>query len=189
MPRRVGGDIFRILARDSATNVFISGVLVATLDATKFIELDYSSFSVYEIVTTKPCLVAQYDKGELVDDENADPLELVVPSIDQFLESNTVSTPPRDFAFEYRSFINVIDLTSPISMLATLMDSHFGPSSRSSVPSPLAPQDSAGPSRTSNFSPVAILFNLDCPSPFGTLVYGLAESIGFGYPAGPGPSR
>lgn len=174
------GDTYRILARERNTDVIIDGVVVATLKARSYFETELSSFTVHEIVTTKPCLVAQYARFFSAEFALGDPFQMLLLSNEQFLDSYTLSAPRpsrqnRGLAFFINVVVRITDFRNcRINGVSfTFFSLSFG----------------FEPIGTSGFAGGQLLversvYHLTCPSPFGAYFYALGNMVGYGYPGG-----
>lgn len=179
------GDRFRFLAQTDGTEVNINGELVATLGRGEFHETTLTEPA--HIQSNGSILVAQYAHSQNFyrqanggDPEfSGDPLMIVVPPLEQFLSSYTVSTPaeesiPEPERFD-RNFINVLAPTGSVGQIEL-----------DGVPIDV---DRFTPIGDSGFSgaqvPVALgSYELASPLPFGTFVYGFGTFDSYGYTGG-----
>jgi len=167
---RSGGDTFRILASQGATEVRINGAVVATLAAGQFHEQIVAGSSLIE--TNAPVLVAQYSNGTTFDGATSDPFQMLIPPFEQFLNSYTVTTPASGFA---QNFINVVVQTAELSTFrldgAPVDPAQFAP---------IAGSDFSGAQL-----PVGLgSHTLTARLPFGSFVYGFDRDDSYGYPGG-----
>ena len=84
------GNLIRILASEDNTSVSVDGIVVATLNAGEFHEIDFFQGGV--INADKPVLVGQYLKG-VGQTGNGDPAFTFVPGTNQLLDEYVFSTP------------------------------------------------------------------------------------------------
>lgn len=96
-PYRATGDIFHILASQNLTTVNIelpSGPLKVPINEGEVYEFNAATGESYAIRCTKPCLVVQFGKSHLVDNnKNFAPFMSIVPSIDQWSDDVTLVVP------------------------------------------------------------------------------------------------
>jgi uncharacterized repeat protein (TIGR01451 family) len=167
---RMGGDTFRILASENATNVSINGAAVATLNRGQFHEQLITSASV--VTADKPVLVSQYSNGTTFDNVTSDPFMMLIPPFEQFLASYTVTTPASGFSS------NFINLAVPNSAVGSV-----------TLDGTAVPASSFTPIGSSGFSAAQLTVDLgshtlDGPSPFGAFMYGFDQDDSYGYPGG-----
>ena len=170
---RRAGDVFRIIARDDATEIRIDGALVTTLDRAKFHEFILPSNSGHLIQATGPAMLMQFSQGSSADGVTSDPFMMMVPPTEQFLTSYTVSTPPTS-PVAFRNFINVVVPTADVGSL--LVDGA----------APTATFQAIG---TTGFSAAEIAVaagshTLSAPNGLGVYSYGFAFFDSYGYPGG-----
>lgn len=177
--QRKAGDVFRVLARDSDTDVIIDGVVVATLNATEFFEAELSSFTGHKIVTTRPSLVGQYNKGSSADDVETDHFLMLIPDSRQYLNSYMLTTPSEEPAGFPANFINLIVLTTDLDACK------FDEAQLSTF------YTSLGSIAINNSEYTGVQLNVtigahivDCPNSFGAFVYGSDRAQSYGYLGG-----
>jgi hypothetical protein len=95
-------DVFRVVATRDATEVRVDGVLVATLAAGEYHELQLSAPA--DITTSEPSLVAQFSTGGSLDNTASDPFMMLVPPEEQWLDRYTVAT----LAGIGRNYLNLV---------------------------------------------------------------------------------
>lgn len=170
---RTGGDLFRIIARDDATDILVDGVNSGSINRGAFLELNLASATYHTISATGPVLVMQYSKGTNADGVTSDPFMMMIPPTEQFQDGYTVTTPDV-FPVAFTNFINVVAQTTDVA--SCTIDG--GP-----YASGFTPIGSSGFSAA--LEPVAIGSHvLDCPNPFGAYSYGFASFDSYGYPGG-----
>lgn len=167
---RVGGDTFRILASDAATEVKINGTTVATLAAGAFHEQLITGPAT--ITSDKPVLVAQYSNGTTFDSVVSDPFMMLIPPYEQFLAAYTVTTPATGFD------TNFINLVVPNAAVGSVL-----------LDGTAVPAGSYTAIGTSGFSGTQQSVSLGShtmsgPLPFGAFMYGSAQDDSYGYPGG-----
>jgi IgGFc binding protein/Secretion system C-terminal sorting domain len=172
---RLNGDTFRMLSATNGTELRINGEQVATLDLGQFYETVLNSPCIIE--SSHPALVMQYANGDDWDPEisdNGDPFMMLVPPVEQFLNSYIFSTALQGFDSNY---VSITVLTSDISGLQ--IDGR-----------PLSPslfQTIAGSEFSAASIPVSlgshVLENLS-GVPFGISCYGFASYDSYGYVGG-----
>jgi RHS repeat-associated protein len=170
---RTKGDVFRYIAAEDGTAVYLNGQLAATINKGQWLERLIKVPT--EVITTKPILVAQYSTGIFFDPPasgKADPFLMIVPPYSQFLNHYTITTPPTGFAFNW---VNVVAPTAAAGSITL-----------DGTPIPAA---SFTPIGISGFSGAQVAItvgthNLDGPSAFGVFTYGYNQDEGYGYPGG-----
>lgn len=172
---RTGGDVFRILASENATEVKVDGTTVATLNGGQFYEASFGSSQYSEITADKPVLVTQYMKGQQADGVNADPMMMLVMPTEQFLPSYIISTPGGAFNQASSNYINV---TAPATAVGSIL-----------LDGVAIPASSFTPIGSSGFSGAQINISpgthrLQATERFGVAGYGFASFDSYGYPAG-----
>lgn len=104
---RTAGDLVRVVAHEDGTDVDINGTVVATLAAGQFYEFTQPSAAGTLLKTSKPSLVAQYNKGQLQGDAVlTDPFAMLVPPASQFSRQYLFRTPGAPTAFSNR--LNIV---------------------------------------------------------------------------------
>ena len=170
---RLAGDIFRVVSRDDATDIFVDGALADTIDRGDVFETDLASGTFHEILTSAPALVMQYSKGSVADDVTSDPFQMMIPPTEQFLSGYTLSTPAAA-PVAVNNFVNVVIPTADTAA-CTIDGFAFGAA--------FIPIGVSGFSAAQE--PVAIGSHvLSCPSDFGAYSYGFASFESYGYPGG-----
>lgn len=173
---RTGGDLFRVIARDDGTQVFLDGVSQGTINRAEFMEFDLPSGGVHEISTSGPALLMQYAKGSQADNVTpaaADPFMMMIPPSEQFLSGYTLTTPAAS-PVSFTNFINVVVRTDDI--VSCTIDGEF-------FMATFTPIGASGFSGAQE--PVGIGAHvLSCPNPFGAYAYGFAFVESYGYPGG-----
>ena len=167
---RVGGDTFRIVASDAATEVRVNGSVVATLGAGQVHQQLIDGPAT--ITSDKPVLVAQYSNGTTFDNVTSDPFMMLIPPYEQFLASYTVTTPASGFN---TNFINLV-----------VPDAAVGSVVVDGVPIPAASYVVIGSSGFRGTQQAVGLgsHTLSGPLPFGAFMYGFADFDSYGYPGG-----
>ncbi len=172
---RTKGDTFRFLASQNGTEVRVNGNIVATLNATTFIDFNLPSGAraPFTIEATKPILVTQFSNGQGYDGvAGADPFMVYVPPKEQFLADYTFATPATGFP---SNFANVIIPTNGINGLQ--------------VDGTNADQSLFSPIGTSGYSGAQIPItngshSIKATVPFGLTVYGYSSFDSYGYTGG-----
>lgn len=167
---RTGGDTFRILAAQDATQVSINGAVVATLNRGEIHQQLIDGVST--ITADKPVLVAQYSNGTTFDNATSDPFEMLISPLEQFLQGSTVSTPASGFR---SNFINLVVPDVDIGNVA--------------VDGTAVPSGQFTPIGSTGFSGAQVdvglgTHNLTGGQPFGAFVYGFDSADSYGYPGG-----
>lgn len=169
---RLNGDLVRVLASESGTEVAINGELEVTLSAGHFHDIILTQPSV--ITTSAPALVAQYAVGSQYDGIVGDPFMMLVPPAEQYLDSYGFISLSEQEGFP----IGYINLIAPSSDLGSIvMDgenvdpslfSPIGSSGYSGAQVPVAPGSHV----------------LTAAAPVGLFVYGFGDYDSYGYPGG-----
>jgi RHS repeat-associated protein len=170
---RTKGDPFRIIAATDNTNFSINGVPTATLGRGEFYEVTLTQPSY--ITSNQPVMLVQYEFGTSLDGIQGDPTMIVIPPLDQFRASYTISTVQVEPNWFQLNFANVIVPVAAIPSLQ-LDGVPVNPTIFRPVPG-------------SGFSGAQIaltpgVHQLVASSPFGAFIYGLAPADAYGYPAG-----
>lgn len=170
---RTKGDPFRILAAKDNTNISINGNPATNLARGQFYEVTLATPSY--ITSDQPVMVVQYEFGTDFDGIQGDPTMIVIPPLDQFRASYTISTVQVEPNWFQLNFANVIVPAAAIPSLQ-LDGAPVNPAIFRPVPG-------------TGFSGAQIaltpgVHQLAANSPFGALVYGLAPADAYGYPAG-----
>lgn len=167
---RLNGDVVRVIAFESDTQVFVNGVSKGILASGKFLEFDISEGSIID--TSKPSLVMQYSKGTKADGVLSDPFMMMIPPTEQLLKKYIFSTSTIGFDIHY---INLVAKTSDIGnvrldgesvdeeLFTPLMDSGY-----SGAQIPIADGGHV----------------VEANAIFGLYVYGFADDDSYGYPGG-----
>lgn len=167
---RIGGDTFRIVAKDDNTAVAINGANVATLNKGQVHQQIIDGQST--ITADKPVLVAQYSNGTSFDGVASDPFMMLVTPSEQYLSEYTFTTPASGFA---KNYVNVVTPTSAVGQV--LLDGAA------------VPAGAFTPIGSSGFSGAQLDLSLgshtmSSTEPFGTFVYGFDTYDSYGYPGG-----
>ncbi|RZL04958.1 MAG: hypothetical protein EOO62_20175, partial [Hymenobacter sp.] len=168
---RLNGDTFRFLAATNNTQVRVNGTLVATLNRGQYHERIIAGSA--QIVATEPVLVAQYSNGSSYDGVVSDPFMMLIPPLEQFLGSYTVTTPASGFSGNY---INVVAPNAAVGTVR-LDGAVVAASSFSAVGS-------------SGYSTAQLTVSLGAHQlmggiyPIGAFVYGFDTYDSYGYPGG-----
>lgn len=167
---RIGGDTFRIVAKDDNTAVAINGATVATLNKGQVHQQIIDGQST--ITADKPVLVAQYSNGSSFDNVTSDPFMMLITPSEQYLSDYTFTTPATGFA---QNFVNVVTPTSAIGQVK--------------LDGAVVPAGAFTPIGSSGFSGAQLDLTLGSHTmtstePFATFVYGFDEYDSYGYPGG-----
>ncbi len=101
------GDLTRVIASVDATDVFVDGNLVATLDRGEFYERDSATQQFELIETTAPALAAMYEKG--VDPyHRADPSYMILTPTEQWVNRAYAHTVPQRYLGVIGGFGSVV---------------------------------------------------------------------------------
>lgn len=167
---RLRGDVFRFLAAQDDTKLYINGTLRATLDRGNHFETVLTSRA--QVEANSPILVAQYSTGQSFDGVVSDPFMMLIPPTEQFLNQYTFSTPSTGYS---KHFVNVVVPTEQLSSL--VLDG--------------IPVDTGlfSPVGSGGFSGGQIPITLGSHTifggaPFGIYVYGFGDHDSYGYPGG-----
>ncbi|WP_235908569.1 putative Ig domain-containing protein [Roseiconus nitratireducens] len=165
-----GGDTFRVVASEDATDVSIDGAVVATLNRGEVLETLLSEAA--HLTATAPVLVAQYANSAEFDGATADPFMMLVAGTNQYLGSYTVTS---NFEAFETSFINLV-----------VPDSGIGAVTLGGTPVAAEEFTAVG---TSGYSTAQIVLEpgthrVSGPVAFGASVYGFGPDESYGYPAG-----
>ncbi|NCC73368.1 MAG: T9SS type A sorting domain-containing protein [Sphingobacteriia bacterium] len=170
---RINGDLWRFLSSQNNTQLYIDGVLAATLNFGDFYEtiLTTSSF----IEASNPVLAIQFSMSSDWDGVIADPFMMVIPPYQQYLDSYSFSTPASGFVGNY--FTSAVDNDGVSDMILNGV-----------------PLNSAGffAIGTTGFSagafPVSINTSYSISNsggyPSGLYVYGFGSYDSYGFPGG-----
>jgi hypothetical protein len=170
---RSNGDTFRILASADTTTVKVNGSAVGMLNRGQLHEQVIDAPA--RITADKPVLVMQYSNSESFDgdlDFKGDPFQMMVPPVEQYLSSYTVSTPPEPFP---RNFINVIAPSAAVGSVEI-----------DGIPVPASDFMPIGDSGFSGAQVPVMLgaHTVTSPQPIGVHSYGFGFFDSYGYPGG-----
>src|SRR5690606_134554 len=163
---RLNGDTFRFLAAEDVTRVMVNGALVVVLNRGQIYETILAGAST--VTADKAILVTQYSNGTTFDGVTSDPFEVIIPPLEQFLPSYTITTPASGFS---SNFVNVVAPSTTVG--SVLLDG---------TPIPAA---SFTPIGTSGFQgaqlPITLgSHTLRAPLPFGLTTYGFDSFDSYG---------
>ncbi|NQV01611.1 MAG: Ig-like domain-containing protein, partial [Bacteroidia bacterium] len=97
------GDVFRIMAADDGTAIWINGLNVSTLNAGDYYQTNLTGYN--SITTSNPAMVAQFAKGiGCTGGITGDPFMMLIPPREQFLTNYTVT----NLSGFYQSWVNVV---------------------------------------------------------------------------------
>ena len=104
------GYIFRIVAVRDETNVSISSSVsgVFSLNAGQFYEGDVNDTNITSVITNKPVLVVQFAKGFTSDGKYGDPLMMVIPPREQYVNSVSFASFNMSKYEVYNNYLNII---------------------------------------------------------------------------------
>ncbi|WP_221794883.1 IgGFc-binding protein [Oceanobacter mangrovi] len=169
---RKRGDVFRVIASENATEIYIDGELESIINRGDFYEMILTQKS--QIETTKPAYLAQYSPGQNFDHVTSDPFMMLIPPSEQFLDHYNFISLGASVGFK-NSFVNVVAPASAISGMfldgELVNESLFeviGDSGYLGAQIPVA--DGA--------------HNLVASEAFGIYVYGFGSADSYGYPGG-----
>ncbi len=169
---RLAGDVFRIMAQQSGTQVNINGVNVATLSAGQFYETILGSTTYNRITSNNPILVGQYSRSSEADGVISDPFFALVPPDEQFLNNYIVSAGTPNIP------INFLNITSPTANISTVL-----------VDGVVVPESAwtAIPGTTFSGARISVsagVHSVSSALPIGLLVYGFGSFDSYGYLGG-----
>ncbi len=168
---RTGGDTFRMVASEDGTDVQVNGATVATLNRGQVHQQIIDGNST--ITSNKPILVGQYSNSTTFDNApNADPFEMLIPPLEQFLAGYTVSTPASGFT------TNVINVVAPDAAIGSV-----------AVDGAAVPASDFSPIGSTGFSGAQVdvalgAHNVTGTQPFGVFSYGFGSFDSYGYAGG-----
>jgi Ca2+-binding RTX toxin-like protein len=167
---RSEGDTFRVVASQDGTEVSVNGSPVATLNRGGVHQQLIDGRST--ITANNPILVGQYSNSSSFDGANADPFEMLIPPLEQFLARYTVTTPATGFQ---NNFINLVVPDSQVGNVA--------------VDGTAVPGSEFAPIGSSGFSGAQVdvsvgAHRLSDTQPFGAFQYGFANFDSYGYAGG-----
>lgn len=168
---RTNGDTFRAVASQDGTDVAVNGSSVATLNRGEVHQQIIDGNS--SITSNNPILVGQYSNSTTFDGaQNADPFEMLIPPLEQFLPGYTVSTPASGFP------TNVINVVVPNSEVGNV-----------AVDGTAVPPGDYTPIGGTGFSGAQVdvalgSHNLTGTQPFGAFSYGFGSFDSYGYAGG-----
>jgi RHS repeat-associated protein len=193
--RRIGGDVIRVLAATNNTQVRVNGQLVATLNRGQFYQqfitpptnLPANQVSPFEITASNPVLVAQFATGSQRGGNPGDPLMLLLPPTNQYIETQTISKP----AGFSTNFITIVIPTAALPTL-NINGTSFGDTIQSKAAFYAAfPAEQLFPTDQSNKFSIGVLqYNADQPltisarDGFGLYVYGYGTDDNYGFLGG-----
>jgi hypothetical protein len=169
---RIAGDVFRIMAQQSGTQVNINGVNVANLAAGQFYETILGSATYNRITSNNPILVGQYSRSSDADGVTSDPFFALVPPDEQFLNSYVVSAGTPNIP------TNFLNITSPTSNTGTVQVNGVTVS---------ASAWTVIPGTTFSGARVSVpngIHTVTSTLPIGLLVYGFGSFDSYGYLGG-----
>jgi hypothetical protein len=167
---RLNGDTFRIMASMDGTNVVLNEAPLVTLNRGQFAELIIPGPA--QISADQPILVAQYSNGSSFDGVTSDPFMMLIPPLEQFLASYTVTTPASGFP---NNFINIVAPTAAVGVIT--LD---GTAIPAATFVPIGTSGFSGAQLSVSSGSHTLLGSL----PFGVFVYGFANFDSYGYPGG-----
>ncbi|CAH1774839.1 unnamed protein product [Owenia fusiformis] len=110
VPGRYGGDIIRVIAAEDGTIVSQPNGFTQTLVQGGFAEFDIPSDIAHFIKCSRRCMVVQYNKGRLADNNQggSGPFMSIVPSVSQFVQSDQFQAPDTFDDKEYTNYVSVV---------------------------------------------------------------------------------
>ena len=169
---RTGGDMFKVLAAEDGTSVYVNESAVATLDRGEFHTITLEEPA--EITADHPVLVAQFAHGQEFDNTLGDPLMMQVTPREQYGTAYTVGVPDTTFPV---NFVNLI--VSNAALGAATLDG------MSIDPTDFTPIGTTGFS-SAQISVSPGTYRLEGSLPFAAHVYGFGEFDSYGYMGGSG---
>jgi len=170
---RTKGDPFRIIAATDNTNFSINGVPTATLGRGEFYEVTLTQPSL--ITSDQPIMLVQYEFGTTIDGIQGDPTMIVIPPLDLFRSSYTITTVNIEPNWFQLNYVNVIVPTSAVPSLQ--LDG-------TAVSAALFREVLGSGFSGAQIAVTQGVHQLTASAPFGAFVYGLAPSDAYGYTAG-----
>jgi len=165
-------DMFRITASQNKTIIFINGEQVATLDKGEHYE-DITPESMY-IEGTNPILVTQFMLGDQWDFSGADPMMVVIPPYEQYMDEYFFSSLSKAENAQ-RNYVNVTIPTDAINSVILdgkdVNSSLFTPIQMTEYSSAQLPLESGS-------------HHISASKPFGVVVYGMGAWESYGYTGG-----
>ena len=165
-------DMFRITASQNKTILFINGEQVATLDKGEHYE-DITPESMY-IEGTNPILVTQFMLGDQWDFSGADPMMVVVPPYEQYMDEYFFSSLSKAENAQ-KNYVNVTIPTDAINSVVLdgkdINSSLFSPIQMTEYSSAQLPLESGS-------------HHITASKPFGVVVYGMGAWESYGYTGG-----
>ena len=176
---RTAGVVYRVVAARDGTDVFVNGnANKRGMSAGTYYEFEGSSSSYLSIEMSKPALLVQFSKGSGADGVLSDPFMMLIPPIEQYRFSYTIST-PASAPVPFSSFIGIIvesgeesgiRLDGVALPLVTVWNDVPGQKLKGTTIS-----ISTGSHTVQHVSPIV---------KFGLTVYGFASYDSYGYPGG-----
>ncbi|MGJ8661061.1 MAG: Ig-like domain-containing protein, partial [Bacteroidota bacterium] len=176
---RTSGDIFRIIASEYDTEVYIDGVLVNTIASPGgFYEYSLNKASIVQ--SSSPSMLVQYSKGAFADSEDntvGDPSMMFVPAINQYASKYVVQHEEFNFDDNYINITGTEFALNDVRIDGELLD-------------PNLINNIEGSSYFHAQVPVEAGTHIVAGSlPFGCFVYGFGYFDAYSYPAGFGRLR
>ena len=176
---RTAGDVYRVVAARDGTDVFVNGnANKRGMSAGTYYEFEGSSSSYLSIEMSKPALLVQFSKGSSADRVLSDPFMMIIPPIEQYRFSYTISTPASS-PVSFSSYVGIIVDSGEESGIR--LDGV-------TLPSPTIWNDIPGQKlKGTTISIVTGAHTVQHVSPivkFGLTVYGFASYDSYGYPGG-----
>jgi hypothetical protein len=182
-----GTDLFRILAANDNTQVFINGSLKATLNKGKFYEGALTQAG--NITANAPILVSQFKKTSGFSSgaqasPPSDPFEMLIPPVEQFMISyRIINVQAYEYSTLSRNYVKVYSLqyvaiVAPDTALQSVLLDGANVPINNFIPIP-----------TSNYDYANIRVNdgvhtISCNAKVGVYVYGYGAANSYGYVGG-----
>ena len=175
-------DIYRILAANDNTDIYIDGVFVKTLNKGKYYQAELTKASV--ISSNNPIMVATYTKTGNSNNSAADigdPTMIIMPPVEQYKNSYTVINAPFKSRQDGSSIFHAqyLGIIAPIEAIEEGLYLNGSPLSLSIF-------DSIGETGYYyvNYKSKDGTHNLNSKYPFCVIVYGYGPAVSYGYLGG-----
>jgi len=193
LARRKMGEIYRVVASQPDTKVYVDGVLLATLPQVGggrdmgWVEYASNSPKAVEFTADKPVSVTQYNPSAYYDgNTNTDPFSLGLVAESQYLTETVFATPAKDYPENY---INIVADSATCSQIEIAVGAStvWRPlASSQALTNALPFPEHAGEDRavalTITITPG--VYRIRAPRPFAAYLYGFGYFDSYGYPLG-----
>lgn len=106
---RLAGDIFRVVAPHSNTDIFVQlNARHYHLSRGSFVEFEIASGNSTLLTCSLPCLLVQFNKGNRADGISTDPFMTIVPAVEQFLPTYSFYSTSDSILQITEHYINVV---------------------------------------------------------------------------------